>query len=157
MADNIPEAFQALHERWEAIVAREQARFAAVNQDLPVDVAHAVEVSRTQFQEAVAGLADDRYMRDAVHDPEYLAMMAGRSIGDDGPDEVRLAREDGPAPGSLAAVQADLQLEDNRAREVREYDEEHPTVLDRVESLQARLNATGQQQPERQQGQDMGY
>jgi hypothetical protein len=127
MADNSPEALQALQERWDAIFAREQARMAAVNQEISAS----------------------------------LAMMAGRSIGDDGPDDVRLSREDGPAPGSLAAVQADLQLEDNRAREVREYDEEHPMVFDRVESLRQRLEAATREttapNQARQRDQSMGY
>ena len=86
-------------------------------------------------------------------------MMAGRSIGDDGPDDVRLAREDGPAPGSLAAVQADLQREDNRAREVREYDDGESAVFDSVESLQSApgwvAQETQTQQQERQHGQGM--
>jgi uncharacterized membrane protein YccC len=78
------------------------------------------------------------------------------ALGADGLDDVRISREDGPALGSLAAVQEELQLEANRARE---YDDENPTVLDRVEHLQQRLETVDQKttdQP-RQQEQGMEY
>ena len=53
---------------------------------------------------------------------------------------------------------ADIQLDDSRAREVREDDAEHPTVFDRVARLHQRLDAgTTSPQQAQQQGQEMGY
>ena len=142
MADNIGQAFEALGARWEAIFAREQERFAVVQ-------------TRDHFQEALSDMHADRVMRDnlthhgtnlsvssegtALWTPADFRQMSGRSLGYDGPDDVRLPQEYGAAPGSLAAVKADLALEDTLVREAQEYALENPTLLDTIESLQQRL------------------
>jgi hypothetical protein len=88
-----------------------------------------------------------------------LRQGSGRSVGFDGEDDVRIPSEYGATPGSLAAVMADLQLEENLAREAQHYDDENPAVFDSIESLQSRLDVVAQethtQHQERQHGQGM--
>ena len=153
MADNIGEAFAALHERWEAICAREQGRLAAMQQDLPQALREMAYATALRETESPTYQAYEQELRDRVDagealdgaawEPDPLLDLryqsgAGREVGYDGLDDVRIPREDGPALGSLEAAQAEHTLEEHRAREV---DEANPTVLDRVEQLQQRLEA----------------
>ena len=116
MADNIGEAFAALHERWEAIFAREQGRLAAMQQDLPQalrEMAYATALRETEsptYQayeqalrdrvDAVEALDGAAWEPDPLLDHRYQP-GAGREVGYDGPDDVRIPREEGPALGSL--------------------------------------------------------
>ena len=140
-----------MHERWEAIFAREQGRLAAMQQDLPQalrEMAYATAMREMQsptyqaYEQALRDRADTEALDGAAWEPDpqldHRSQRGGREVGYDGPDDVRIPREDGPALGSLEAAQAEHTLEEHRAREV---DEENPTVLDRVEQLQQRLEA----------------
>jgi hypothetical protein len=153
MADNIAAAFHALHERWEAIFAREQGRLAAMQQDLPQALREMAYATALRETESPTYQAYEQELRDRVDTVEALdgaawepdplldhryQSGAGREVGYDGLDDVRIPREEGPALGSLEAAQAEHTLEEHRAREV---DEANPTVLDRVEQLQQRLEA----------------
>jgi hypothetical protein len=166
MADPISEAFTALHARLDHGLKMNRDRF--------LDLARSLDPPERReeaFQEAVrdVGRTTD-WLAANPHDQVQarLAELYARAmevlwpdggdhaLGADGLDDVRISREDGPALGSLAAVQEELQLEANRARE---YDDENPTVLDRVEHLQQRLETVDQKttdQP-RQQEQGMEY
>lgn len=132
MAESIDTAFAALHARLDHALAMHQRQFVRLTTAL-----EAPETRREAFIEAV---------RDIGRTADWLAahpldqvqerQRSGRSIGDDGDDDVRLPREDGAAPGRLAAVQGDVQLADHRARE---SDEENPTALESFGSLHQRL------------------
>jgi hypothetical protein len=133
MADTITQAFQALQQRWDAIFAREQARFAAVNHDLPMTVRDAVAESHDNFQRAVQEMQDDRSWRTLESDPTYQGWEAGETA-EAGYQEFLGAHE--------------------------EYDAGNPTVLDRVDDLQQRMEDLAhstEPQAQRQQSQGMEY
>ena len=82
-----------------------------------------------------------------------------RSIGADSPDDVRLPREIGPAPGSVETALIDVRLEDSRARaEQDEMVHEAPrALLEQIAALRNRLDASRQGlPPTRQRDQGMG-
>ena len=82
-----------------------------------------------------------------------------RSIGADSPDDVRLPREIGPAPGSVETALIDVRLEDSRARaEQDEMVHEAPrALLEQIAALRDRLDASRQAlQPPRQRDQERG-
>ena len=123
MADNIGEAFAALHERWEAIFAREQGRLATMQQDLPQalrEMAHATGLRET---ESPTYQAYEQFLQDQITTVEAL---------DGG------AWEPDPRLDHLYPPGADLPLDAQRAQEV---DAANPTALDRIEQLQQRLDA----------------
>jgi hypothetical protein len=89
--------------------------------------------------------------------PGVSQTLSQRSLGYDGPDDVRLPREIGPAPGSLEAALIDVRLEANRARE----DETPRALLEQTQSLHDRLDASLQAlqtpQPTHQREQGRGW
>jgi hypothetical protein len=88
--------------------------------------------------------------------PALREQTSQRSIGYDGPDDVRLPREIGPALGSVEAALIEARFEANRARV-----DEREALLDQLAHLHARLDASTRAldtpSPTRQQGQEMGW
>ena len=177
MAENIPEAFQALHERWEAIFAKEQARLAALSQDGRPITVDDVTVQRP-FYQGLDEMRADRVRRDnltphgahlsvssegtALWTPDDVRQMGGRSVGYDGPEDVRIPQEYGPPSGSLEAALEQIRLDEAMERhEPAMVREEEPLLLqDALRGLQARLAGLAQAPPAeqtQQRGQGMGY
>ena len=116
MADNIGEAFAALHERWEAIFAREQARVVTMQQDLPQALREMAQATALRETETPAYQAYEQFLQGQVNAVEAL---------DGG------AWEPDPLLDHLYPPEAAQQ----------EFDEANPTALDRIEQLQQRLDA----------------
>ena len=72
MADNIAAAFHALHERWEAIFAREQGRLAARQQDLPQALREMAYATALRETESPTYQAYEQALRDRVDTVEAL-------------------------------------------------------------------------------------
>jgi hypothetical protein len=99
----------------------------------------------------------DRMRQDNGPLPGVSQTLSSRSLGYDGPDDVRLPREMGPASGSLEAALIDVRLEANRARE----DETPRSLREQTQSLHERLDASLQSlqtpQPTQQRDQGRGW
>jgi hypothetical protein len=137
---------------------RQQPLSGQAQQTSPGGVTRAdMEAFRARMQ------ANPAYQRemDSGYRPPARESMAGRSLGADGPDDVRLPREMGPATGSDAAALLEARLEANRARHEQD-DALHGPAQDRLaaqlQAVQERLQAQQRaQQQSRSRGQGMGW